>query len=61
MGNPNLRPQNASYGVRNSNHKIKGADGTANARDISIENGSIEDYEELKRQILNNPLIMSGL
>lgn len=61
MGNPNLRPQNASYGVINSNHKIKGTDGTANARDISIENGDIKDYEELKRQILNNPLIMAGL
>ena len=61
MGNPNIRPQNASYGARNSNHKTRGADGTANARDISIENGDIKDYEELKRQILSNPLIMAGL
>ena len=55
FGNKNLRPANASYGVKNSNHKRRDPHtGNAMARDISIIGGTMNDYAEFRKILLNN-------
>ena len=62
FGNSAIRSQNASVGVKNSWHKILDQyTNTASARDISIVNGDIEDYEDFKKMILSNQLVMQYL
>lgn len=62
FGSKEPRPNNAKYGSSKSHHKeIDPHTGNANARDISITNGTTEDYEEFRKQILNNPRIMEYL
>lgn len=54
-GNSGLRPKGSKYGVPNSWHyKLDPDTGKACARDISIENGSVKDYEEFKRRLVSN-------
>lgn len=46
---------NVSYGSSKSHHKTKDPHtGNANARDISIENGNIQDYAALRKKLLSN-------
>lgn len=62
FGNRALRAQNASFGAKNSNHKKKDPHtGYAMARDISIMGGTLDDYTEFRKQIMNNQLISSYL
>lgn len=55
FGNKNLRSANAPYGVKNSNHKRRDPHtGNAMARDISIIGGTMNDYAEFRKILLNN-------
>ena len=55
FGRKGLRPQNASYGAKNSNHKKRDPHtGNAMARDISIPNGSDADYAAFRKMLLGN-------
>lgn len=59
FGRKTLRPQNASYGVKNSNHKKRDPyNGFANARDISIPGGSDADYTKFRQMLLSNPRVV---
>lgn len=54
-GNKNLRSANANIGVAKSHHKERDPHtGNANARDISIVDGTDEDYTEFRRILLGN-------
>lgn len=58
FGSKTLRAQNASFGVKNSNHKKQDPyTGNAMARDISIIGGTQADYAEFRRVLLNNPRV----
>lgn len=58
FGRKTLRPANASYGAKNSNHKKRDPHtGNAMARDISIIGGTQADYAEFRRVLLNNPRV----
>lgn len=58
FGNKALRAQNASFGAKNSNHKKRDPHtGNAMARDISIVGGTVADYAEFRRILLDNPRI----
>lgn len=58
FGNKQLRAKNASFGVKNSHHKERDPHtGNANARDISIPGGTMVDYTEFRRRMLENPRI----
>lgn len=58
FGSKDLRPANANYGAKNSHHKERDPlTGYANARDISIENGNIDDYIAFRKAILENQKI----
>lgn len=62
FGNKNLRPANASYGVKNSNHKRRDPQtGWALARDISIVGGTTADYAEFRRVLLSNPKVVAWM
>lgn len=59
FGNKGLRPANASYGVKNSNHKRRDPHtGNAMARDISIVGGTTQDYADFRRILLSNPRVV---
>ena len=59
FGNKALRSSNASYGVKNSNHKKRDPlTGNAMARDISIIGGNIQDYADLRAILLNNQRVV---
>lgn len=59
FGNKNLRPQNASYGAKNSNHKKRDPHtGNAMARDISIIGGTTKDYADFRSILLSNPRVV---
>lgn len=62
FGNKNLRAANASYGVKNSNHKRRDPyTGNAMARDISIIGGSTQDYQDFRTRLLSNPRVVQYL
>ena len=59
FGNKALRSANASYGVKNSNHKKKDPHtGNAMARDISIVGGTTQDYADFRSKLLSNPKVV---
>lgn len=62
FGNRQKRADNASFGVKNSHHKeIDPHTGYANARDISIVNGTDADYAEFRKVLLNNARVRDWL
>ena len=62
FGNKNLRPQNASFGAKNSYHKKRDPHtGNAMARDISIIRGSDKDYADFRKILLNNNRVRSWM
>ena len=62
FGTKALRPANASFGAKNSNHKKKDPlTGFANARDISIINGNLKDYAAFRRILLSNPRVVAWM
>lgn len=59
FGNKAVRSANASYGVKNSNHKKKDPHtGNAMARDISIVGGTTQDYADFRSKLLSNPKVV---
>lgn len=61
FGSKQLRG-NVSYGSKNSHHKEKDVHtGFANARDISIVGGTIKDYNDFRKILLNNSTVVSWL
>lgn len=62
FGRKTLRPANAPYGAKNSNHKKRDPHtGNAMARDISIIGGTQADYAEFRKILLNNPRVCSWM
>lgn len=59
FGNKGLRAANASYGVKNSNHKLRDPyTGNAMARDISIVGGTMQDYADFRQTLISNPRVV---
>lgn len=60
FGDRSLRPSNSSVGVERSHHKESDPHtGYANARDISIANGTDQDYADFRAILLGNNRIRS--
>lgn len=59
FGTKELRPANASFGAKNSNHKRRDPHtGNAMARDISIIEGTTQDYADFRHVLLSNPRVV---
>lgn len=62
FGDRNVRDQNSNIGAKNSHHKRKNEKtGYANARDISIEGGTTDDYAAFRKLLLNNNNVRSWM
>lgn len=62
FGSKDLRPKDSKIGVANSHHKEQDPHtGNANARDISIVNGTLDDYAKLREILLNNPTVRNWM
>lgn len=59
FGNKGLRPANATFGAKYSNHKKRDPyTGNAMARDISIVGGTYKDYADFRAKLLSNPRVV---